>query len=462
MGDRSSVRVQGSGLLIKDYIVNSEPLHMDIVIVANSPGEIAGWVTPVVKEIVESQKLKDKSDRIIIFIPYCQYASGKEVEIAKSIPGVNYVFGPQEHLKFLFLNKGIRGGFSKKGILIHLGSDYFHSLLISRRLDYPAVAYTFEIDKFYNRYFKKFLVVDKNSKEKLVAKGINSKKIEIVGDLFVDSTKPSLSREEVRKLWNFGLEDFIIGIFPGSRPYQIKYMVPFFLRCAELVKKNFPYVKFILSKPVFISESNIRDAIINSSSSDIIEGSKGELSGGWIVTERGVKIKLISDMPYDAINVSDLIFTIPGTNTAQIATLGCPMVVVAPLNKPDEIPLDGIAGYMQLFPFFGKPLKKFLVKKFSDKLKWVAIPNSRARSEIVPEVRGIVRPENVVKSAGELITDNQKRTRISKRLKEVMGQGGAARKIADIVLSLSEGHGIKRKGNSYLCGEANCSQYEKG
>jgi len=68
---------------------------MDIVIVTNSPGEIAGWVMPVVKEIVQS-------DRIIIFIPYCQYASGSEKKIVASIPGVNYVFGPQEHLKFLF------------------------------------------------------------------------------------------------------------------------------------------------------------------------------------------------------------------------------------------------------------------------------------------------------------------------------------------------------------------------
>jgi lipid-A-disaccharide synthase len=136
------------------------------------------------------------------------------------------------------------------------------------------------------------------------------------------------------------------------------------------------------------------------------------------------------------INSCDLIITIPGTNTAQIASFGCPMVVVAPLNKADEIPLDGIAGYMQVFPFIGRPLKRFLVKKFSDKLKWTAIPNTKAQSEIVPEVRGIVRSEKVVERVKELIEDEKRRTKISEKLKEVMGQGGAAEKIAGIILSL--------------------------
>jgi len=400
---------------------------MDIVIVTNSPGEIAGWVMPVIKE------LKSRNDRIIVFIPYCQYASGSEKKIVASIPGVNYVFGPQEHLKFLFFNKGIKGGFSRKGILVHLGSDYFHSILIFRRLGYPAIVYTSDINKFYDHYFKKFLVVDKNSRDRLAEKGISIKKIEIVGDLFVDATKPTLAREEARKLWGLGLNDFLIGIFPGSRPYQIKYIAPFFLQCAQLIKKKFPDVKFILSKPVFISEEQIRNAVENSDSFKVIEGLAGKLSNGRIITKQGAEIQLISEMPYDVMQASDLILTIPGTNTAQIASLGCPMVVVTPLNKSDEIPLDGIAGYMQLFPFFGKSLKRFLVKKFSDKIQWTAIPNRRAKSEITPEVRGIVHPEEVAEKVAELIVDQRRRTEISRKLKEVMGQGGAAKKIVDVI-----------------------------
>jgi len=410
---------------------------MDIVIVTNSPGEIAGWVMPVVKELVRRSTLDVRSDRIILFIPYCQYASGSEKEIASLIPGVDYVFGPQEHLKFLFFNKGIKGGFSKRGILVHLGSDYFHSLLISRRLGYPAVAYTDNIDKFYDRYFRKFLVVDGNSRNRLAAKGISLEKIEVVGDLFADAAKPSLSREEARKLWGFGLNDFVVGVFPGSRPYQIKYMSPFFLQCAELIEKEIPQTKFILSKPVFISEEQVKNVIKNSNSSKVLEGTSGSLSDGWITTDKGAKIRLVSEMPYDVINSCDLILTIPGTNTAQIASLGCPMVVVVPLNKADEIPLDGIAGYMQAFPFIGKPLKRFLVKSFSDKLKWTAIPNSKAMSEVVPEVRGVIHPREVAEKAIELITDKEKRTEMSGKLKEVMGNGGAAKKIAEIIQSLT-------------------------
>jgi len=267
----------------------------------------------------------------------------------------------------------------------------------------------------------------------LTAKGIDVKKIDVVGDLFVDATKPSFSREEIKKLWNLGADDFVVGIFPGSRPYQIKYMTPFFLRCAELIKKNFSNVKFILSKPVFVSEEQIEGAIKSEDSSGILEGTTGKLSNGWIITEKGIKIQLISEMPYEVINAADLILTIPGTNTAQIASLGCPMVVVAPLNKLDEIPLDGAAGYVQFFPFLGRPLKKFLVKKFSDKLQWTAIPNQKAKSEIVPEVRGVTCPEDVARKAGELIVDYKRRKEISEKLKEVMGEGGAARKIVEVM-----------------------------
>jgi len=411
---------------------------MDIVIVTNSPGEITGWVVPVVKEIVQSPEFKIQSDRIIVFIPYCQYASGRETEIVRAIPGINYVFGPKDHLKFLFFNKCMKGGFSKKGVLIHLGSDYFHSMVIAKRLGYPALVYTHDISRFYNPYFKRFLVVDQRSRQKLIKKGINGARIEVVGDLVVDAVQPTLSREEARKRWGIGLNETLLGIFPGSRPYQIKYMTPFFLKCCEMIRRDFPQIHFVLSRSEFVSESQIMEAIKEGDKNGVLEGTSGILRNGSIITEDGLEVRVVPEMPYEVMNACDLILTIPGTNTAQIAAAGCPMVVVVPLNKPEEIPLDGIAGYVQILPFFGKLLKRNLVLKFASNTPLTAIPNRRAKREIVPEIRGKVSAAIVKEKAALFIMNRNLRTDTSRILKETMGMPGASKKIVRLIFEVAK------------------------
>ena len=406
---------------------------MDIIIVTNSPGEIAGWVMPVVKEL--NLEFKNIEHRIIVFIPHCEYASGSEKIIAGTIPGVDHVFGPREHLNFLFFNKSIKNGFSKKGILIHLGSDYMNSVLIARRLSYPTFVYAYDIGIFNQRFFKKIFVADNRSADKLTKKGIDPKKIEVAGNLVADSVNPVITRDELRARLGFSEKDFVVGIFPGSRPYQIKYMTPFFLKCAEILFSQFPNLKFILSKPAFISLEKLKDTVENFESSSVLEGVQARINDNIIKTKNGTEVKLLSEMPYEAINICDIIMTIPGTNTAQIAALSCPMVVAGPLNKMDEIPLDGIAGYIQYIPFFGRSLKRFLVKKFSDSIKWTALPNHRAEEEIVPEVRGILKPADISVVVAGLIEDPQKLRMISEKLKEITGIKGAGSKIAKTIYS---------------------------
>lgn len=409
---------------------------MDIVIVTNSPGEITGWVMPVTESLIHDPYFRTDSDRIIIFIPHCQYAGGKEADIAKKIPGVSAVFGPSDHLKFVFFNKGIAGGFSRDGIVIHLGSDYFHSRLISKRLSYPAIAYSYEAAKIYNNAFVKFFVPDEGTRDRLVSSGMSASKIDVVGDLVVDSVRTSISAADARKSWGCVAESFLLGIFSGSRPYQVKYMIPFFLRCCELIKKDFPRVDFVLSRPAFVSEAQIKDAM-EKSVGDVLEAARGTIENDFIVTDSGLRIRIVKEMPYEVMNSCDMILTIPGTNTAQIAAAGCPMLVVAPLNKPEEIPLDGLAGHIQHIPFIGRPLKAFLVRKFSASLPFTAIPNRRVKSEVAKEIRGVIASKDVVDAASALIRDEGARKKMSSELKRIMGAGGAADRIAGSVMLLS-------------------------
>jgi lipid-A-disaccharide synthase len=70
--------------------------------VANSPGELSGWVKPITRTL----KQKEKAIKISVIIPPCQYASGMEKEVVSGFPDVDGVAGPTDYLKYIFL--GIR------------------------------------------------------------------------------------------------------------------------------------------------------------------------------------------------------------------------------------------------------------------------------------------------------------------------------------------------------------------
>jgi len=111
---------------------------MHIFIITNSPGELMGWVKPA----AEILKEKQKETIITVVIPPCQYASGMEDRIAKKLPEVNSVVGPSQYLKYLFLgSKPSSFHQAKKGVIVFLGGDPFHAVLLSKRLKLPAVAY---------------------------------------------------------------------------------------------------------------------------------------------------------------------------------------------------------------------------------------------------------------------------------------------------------------------------------
>ncbi|MFA6549475.1 MAG: hypothetical protein WCT39_06080, partial [Candidatus Margulisiibacteriota bacterium] len=58
----------------------------DIVLVANSPGELSALVKPVAETF--AQKISDA--RLTLVLTPCQYTSGKELEYIKTIRGITH------------------------------------------------------------------------------------------------------------------------------------------------------------------------------------------------------------------------------------------------------------------------------------------------------------------------------------------------------------------------------------
>jgi len=405
---------------------------MYVFMVTNSPGELMGWVKPTAEKLKE----RKKETRITVVIPPCQYASGMERQVAESFAEVDTVVGPSQYLKYLFL--GIKPSSFRKvkrGVVVFLGGDPFHAIVLSRRLGLPAVAY---IQKpRWKRYFKKFMVLNQAAREKFIAKGVEGDKVLVVGDLTKDGIKLTMSAKETFNYWGLDSEHFVISILPGSRSQEIRCMTPFFLKVAELIKKEFSLSQFLLILSPFVRREELTAGSKNKLSK-AFPGVRVKLkreSDQWkLITESGLEVLLVEKKRYEAINISHLIITIPGTNTLESTYLGTPMMVTVPLNKPEAIPLDGLAGLVGGLPLFGPCIKRWIVRWHSKRIKFTAIPNIRAGREIVPEIRGVIEAEDIAKEVVKLLRNTHELARMKEELRKVAGGKGAADKVATVIL----------------------------
>ena len=218
---------------------------------------------------------------------------------------------------------------------------------------------------------------------------------------------------------------------------MVRYMTPFFLRAAELIKKELPKTQFLLALSPFVPKKELV-SLDESEVSKVFQGAKIKLKKDnekWkLITESDLELLVVEGRQHEALNISHLIITIPGTHTLEAAYLGIPMLVTIPLNKPEAIPLDGLAGLVRGVPLFGSSIKRWIVKWCAKRIKFTAIPNIRAGREIIPEIRGVIEAEDVAKEAIKLLRDPNGLARMREELREIAGEKGAADKVANIIL----------------------------
>lgn len=353
------------------------------MLVANSPGELSALVKPVAEEFS-----KDKANRIILVLTPCQYTSGQEIGFAKKLKGLTHIISAGEYKRFVFLNQKLKGiEFAKAGVVLFLGGDLAHAMLVAKKQKYPAYAYLGE-RLAWKKFYRKFFVPDQLAFKKF-SRQLPKEKLQIVGDLMVDS---------IVELKKWQPEANVITFMPGSRKWEIDYMTPFYKEVMALMRKEVPGSKFQVVSSPFVKSHPIEGA-------------------------RTVEFKDIYN--------SEIVVTIPGTNTAKIAARGIPMVVVFPLNHPEVIPMEGLAELIGKLPVMGRAFKKWVANTVNRKTLFFALPNQKAGREIVPEIRGIIEPLGVALKVLLLLNDQEKRKKMSAELISSMGKPGAAKRIVE-------------------------------
>jgi lipid-A-disaccharide synthase len=130
-----------------------------------------------------------------------------------------------------------------------------------------------------------------------------------------------------------------------------------------------------------------------------------------------MRIPIVEDKRYDAVNACDLAWTASGTVTVETALLLKPMIIVYRLS------------------WLTYALARMLVK-----VKHVGMVNIMAGEAVVPElIQGDFTAASVVKETRSLLENRDLRDRIIGKLaalKEKLGAPGAADRVANIALSM--------------------------
>lgn len=350
-------------------------MEKDIIIVTNGPGELVSWVTPVVSRI----KARFSESRIIIALVPCRFATGSELGYASNIPGVNSVLTTKE--TFRLMRKKVllnQRELSKEGVVLFLGGDPFWAYLLAKRLNYKSIHYS---EKKHDKRFD-FSFNRAND-----------------GDLMIDAFDQESKSGEIDRVEN-------ITFFPGSRVNHFRRLIPFYKEIVKNLKND--QLQFNIGISPFIKRE-----VLNGVTANI------ELSDFTILREE----------PNKVFEKSDYLVTIPGTNTAQAAVASVPCCVLVPLNNPEEIPLEGLAGLVGNLPIIGNLVKRIAIDVMKKKIKYTALPNIKANKKIIPELVGDLDAKEVADFIRSQIKDVDNLRQYTKEAKEVMGDGGVADKI---------------------------------
>lgn len=385
-----------------------------LLFTANSPGEIAGWLRPLV---VQARQRWPETRIVVVLLP-CTFASGSEGRVAVDLVGVDEVI-PASRFTRLLLSDGRRFGPS---VLFHLGGDLMYAAALVWRWRYTAWAYLWG-RWWWDRLFQGYFVKDERGIAWLLKRRIARAKAHVVGDLVADAVDAALAGQPRR-------EGRWVSFLPGSRDHEVAALAPFFLEIAERLSAGRPDLRFQILVSPFLEPERVA-AALQAVPEPRVGGVRGRLVDGALVGPGGVPVEVVREGNLAALAGSELALTIPGTKTAEAGCLGVPLLVFLPLNVPEKLPFVGLLGLLDWVPG-GDRLKGRLLLRMKESVGLLAQPNLLAGEAVVPEVVDVVTTEDLAARAARMLDDPDGLRRTSARLQDLYRPShGAARRIFD-------------------------------
>ncbi|MDR1916503.1 MAG: hypothetical protein LBQ58_08015 [Synergistaceae bacterium] len=406
-------------------------IALDLYITTNSPGEIAGWVTPFLREL----RPRIWNCRTTIVILPCQYASGAELSYgAESGADRTVSIGRIDELR----NDPAEAKISvKRRLVMHMGGDMFFSVYLSRKLKAPLWAYTARPrwGRFVNRYF----VPDEEAAERFSALKFKPGRYECIGNLVLDSVILDESESDTRASLGIAPDSLVLTCLVGSRPLEYTKGIPLFAAISRLITEKFPGIRVLFPLAPTVQEDILKSAMTESGISWRGEERvrEIELGGGrWGTVIRGRTL--------ETLNCSNLAIVVPGTNNLQAAALYIPFIMVLPLDWADEYPLDGLLGVLPTWLPGIRWLKRRYITRLNEQTSCVSLPNKMAGRMIAPEVRGIFQPDVVARLAISLLESPERLKEMSRVFWDLTHKRGASVRLAERVAQWTREDSPKR------------------
>ncbi len=340
---------------------------MRLLLLVNGPGELYSWAVPLYKY------LKERGWRVFLKLLPCQFSSGLEELVAR-----------EEGMEIL------RDGENYE-IALQLGGDAFWGWREKRKHGVPVLRYGFGLGGFFSYTYDAYLFPH----HRLKVAFRKRRRAVVVGSLSSDKVRYLLPREVARK--KLGIDkEFLLGIFPGSR-------VPIWRRAShflsELVKFLPREITYFVGRSPFIP--------------------------------RDEPSFLPEALPDLLLPASDLLLTLPGTNTLEASALGTPMLVVAPFQFIDLVPVSGVVGFISFLPLVGKRIKLLALSASLARNRFLSWPNRLLGKPLVPEMYGDITPRKVANAIVEIMDNELYRRVMREKLPRIVGGPGASWRIEE-------------------------------
>jgi hypothetical protein len=403
---------------------------MRIALTANGPGEVAGWLRPLLRA------LYDRCPNLLalVFLVPDDYATGFEARMVRDWFPAAQVYEPKSYLKFA-LGGSLDGATGRVDIVQYIGGDLLHAARVHARLKGRAATYKFSRPR-YRALFDRAFALDANNVEQLEHWGTPRDRIERVGNLAIDGAFFEAEQPLATPVPCDG-----IVVMPGSRSYEIANMVPFYFGVALRIARERPEIPIAFAVSPFTPNAQMRDAIEKGGHPRMF-GRTGRLvsdDGRDYLTTSGGELHFpVVRNALAAATRARLILTIPGTKTIELAALGKPAIAVTPHNAPEVVTINGPLTYVDRIPFLGIPLKRAVALRFSRRFTHHTQPNIDAGVPLIREVHGTITPGRIARVALESYDDRAWQASAGQALRQLYyGHVGASGRMADSLLELA-------------------------
>jgi len=225
--------------------------------------------------------------------------------------------------------------------------------------------------------------------------------VHYVGHPLLETVKPRMCLTDAKKYFDLSPNKITIGLLPGSRLNELKYLMPVIVQAAQQLKQRYPTVQFIMPIASSLSEATVRSYLPTTAPD-----------------EKPLKIHMVQGHNYDAMQCCHVIITASGTATLEIALSNIPMVIIYKVA-----PLTALLAWLMIHT------------------QYAGLCNLLAQKKIVPELlQQHANANNIVQEVSRYLDDANYYARTKQALLEVTETLAAVEKkasLAKLALTMS-------------------------